>query len=484
MNGPIRRLALGLFVAFGALLISVTWFQVVRADELKNDPRNPRPALTVRGKERGLIITADGVVVARSVEEEDGRDFVREYPEGPLFAHTVGYTSFLVGESGLEAAYSTQLRSRRDLTISDMIAAIFGTDLRPRNLEITIDARLQRVAAQALGAHPGAVVAIDPTTGAILAAYSNPSFDPSLLLGLQTASNWESLVTDPGRPLNDRATREVYAPGSTFKTVVAAAALDTGVAGPSTSFADPVAFRLPGSTATISNASGRPCNDGVSATLRQGFVRSCNTVFADLAIQVGVESIGITAEALGWNRDLEFPWSVPPARWLTEQLEEDPAALGQSGIGERDVRATPLHMAMIAAAVANDGVAVLPYLVERVFDAEGETVESATVSPIGRAMTSQTSATLTTLMEQVVTDGTGRGAAVPGTRVAGKTGTATGQGGFSNPWFIGFAPVDDPTIAIAVLVEGSPTSGEGASGGSLAAPIASSIITAWLGLDQ
>ena len=484
MNGPIRRLAIGLFVAFGALLVSVTWFQVVRADELRSDPRNPRPALTARGKERGLIITIDGTVVARSVEEESGRDFVREYPEGPVFAHVVGYSSFLVGESALEAAYSTQLRSRRDLTISDLVSAILGADLRPRNLEITIDARLQRMAAETLGGHSGAVVAIDPATGAILAAYSSPSFDPALLLGSQTAGNWETLIRDPARPLNDRATREIYAPGSTFKTLVAAAALDTDIANPGTSFNDPLSFRLPGSTAAISNASGRVCNDGESATLRQAFVRSCNTVFADLAIQVGAANIAITAEALGWNRDLDFVWSVPRAVWLTEELSRDAAALGQSGIGERDVRATPLHMAMVAATVANDGVAVVPYLVQRLFDFDGATVETTPLNPIGRAMTPETAATLTSLMEQVVSDGTGRGASIPGIRVAGKTGTATGQGGFSNPWFIGFAPADDPTIAIAVLIEGTPVSGEGASGGSLAAPMAARIIQTWLGLDQ
>lgn len=484
MNGPIRRLAVGMFVAFGALLISVTWFQVVRADELKNDTRNPRPALTARGKERGLIVTVDGTVVARSVEEESGRDFVRQYPEGPLFAHVVGYSSFLVGESALEAAYSRQLRSRRNLTISDLVAAIFGADLRPRNLEITIDARLQRVAAETLGAQRGAVVALDPATGALLAAYSSPSFDPSLLIGSQTATNWETLVTDPSRPLNDRATRELYAPGSTFKIVVSAAALDTGIATPGTLFDDPLAFRLPGSTATISNATGRACSNGVTATLRQAFVRSCNTIFADLAIQVGAADIAITAEALSWNSPLDFVWGVPQAVWRTEELSGDNAALGQSGIGERDVRATPLHMAMIAATAANDGVAVVPYLVERVFDSDGETLEAATVNPIGRAMTPETAATLTSLMEQVVSDGTGRGAVVPGTRVAGKTGTATGLGGFPNPWFIGFAPADDPTIAIAVFIEGSSASGEGASGGSLAAPMAARIISAWLGLDQ
>ncbi|MCI0545371.1 MAG: penicillin-binding protein 2 [Actinobacteria bacterium] len=479
MNGPIRRLAVGIYVAMGALLVAVTWFQVVRADELKNDPRNARPALTERGKERGLIVTSDGVVVARSVEEEGSRDFVRVYPEGDVYAHVVGYSSHLVGESALERAYTTDLRSRRDLTISDMISAILGRDLRPRNLEITIDSRLQQAAFDALGNHTGAIIAIDPRTGAVLASVSKPSFEPTLLLGAETVANWEDLVTDPGRPLIDRATQEIFAPGSTFKTVVSAAALDTGIAEPGTTFDDPVEFALPGSTATISNATGEPCNDGVTTTMLQGFVRSCNTVFAALTIRVGAEDIGITAEALGWNRDLDYPWDIPRAVWLTDELSRDDAALAQSGIGERDTRATPLHMAMIAAAVANGGVSVTPYLVDRVFDVDGETLETHEIAELGRAMSSATAATLTEMMERVVTEGTGRGAAVPGIRVAGKTGTATGQAGFSNPWFIGFAPVDSPTIAIAVLIEGNAASGD-ASGGSLAAPIASRVIESWL----
>ena len=151
MNGPIRRLALGVFAAMAALLFAVSWYQVVKADELKTDPRNPRPALTERGKERGIIVTTDGTVVARSVEDPETRDFSRVYPEGPVFAHAVGYSSFLVGETGLEAAYTSDLRSRRDLTISDLIAAILGRDLRPKNLEITLDTDLQRAAFEALG---------------------------------------------------------------------------------------------------------------------------------------------------------------------------------------------------------------------------------------------------------------------------------------------------------------------------------------------
>lgn len=485
MNGPIRRVAVGLFVCMSLLLAGVTWYQVVRADELRADPRNPRPALSERGKERGLIVAADGTVLARSVvDPDDPRSFIREYPEGDAFAHLVGYSSFLVGSSGLEAAYTTELRSRRDLTISDLVAALLGRDLRPESLEITAVPELQRAALDALGNNRGAVVALDPATGAVLASVSTPSFDPELLLADDAADAWEALQTDPGQPTRDRGTRELYAPGSTFKTVVSTAALDSGAATPGTTFDDPAEFQLPGSTATISNASGQPCNDGDTATLLQAFVRSCNTIFADLSIQLGAADIGIWAEALGFNREIDYEWTVPEAVWPTQELAQDPAALGQSGIGERDVRATPLHMAMVAAAVANDGVTVNPYAVRHIFDADGLPVEETEVVELGRAMASETATTLTQMMERVVTEGTGRAAAVPGVRVAGKTGTATGSDGFSNPWFIGFAPVDDPTIAIAVFIEGSEASGETASGGSLAAPIASQLIEVWLSSQQ
>jgi len=481
VNGPIRRVAVGVFVCMSLLLAGVTWYQVVRADALREDQRNPRPALSERGKERGLIVTADGTILARSVEDpEDPRSFVREYPEGPYFAHLVGYTSFLFGSSGLESAYASDLRSRRDLTISDLVEALLGRDLRPSSIEATVDADLQRAALDALGNNRGAVVALDPSTGAVLASVSSPSYDPSLFLGDDAAEQWEILRDDPTRPLLDRGTREIYPPGSTFKTVVAAAALDTGAAEPGTTFNDPVEFQLPGSNATISNANGRPCNNGETATLLEAFVRSCNTIFADLSIQVGAVDIGITADAMGFNQDIDYEWEIPRAVWNTEELAQDPAALGQSGIGERDVRATPLHMAMVAATVANDGVAVTPYAVGRIFDADGGTVEETEVTELGRAMSSETALTLTQMMERVVTEGTGRQAAVPGVRVAGKTGTSTGSGEFPNPWFIGFAPVDNPTIAIAVLIEGSEASGESASGGSVSAPIASRLFELWL----
>lgn len=481
MNGPIRRLAMGLFACLAVLLGAVTWIQGVKADDYRSDPRNARQAIAQAGKERGLIVAADGEVLAESVPgEDDPRRFTRVYPEGPIFAHTVGYTSATVGDGGLEAAYVDNLRSRRDLTFSDLVSAILGRDLRPHSIRLTLDSSLQRMAYEALGDRAGAVVALDPTTGAVLAMVSRPSFDPASLDGPDAAANWEALLDDPDRPLADRATRELFPPGSTFKTVVAAAAIDVGVAGPESTFDDRQEFRLPGSTATISNFGDGLCGDGSEVTLMRAFVRSCNTIFADLAIQVGAADIGVVAEALGFNSQLDFPWEVAESVFPAEALADDDAALGQSGLGERDVRATPLQMAMVAAAVANDGVVMQPYLVDETFDADGNTVDRTTPSQLGRAMAPATSTILAQMMERVVTEGTGTAATVPGVRVAGKTGTATAGGDASYPWFIGFAPIDSPSIAVAVFLEPQPATGESDTGGRVAAPIAGDLINGWL----
>jgi peptidoglycan glycosyltransferase len=481
VNRPTRRLATAVLIAFGLLGLMASWVQVVAADTYRLDSRNARFNLAQSGKERGLIVSADGVVLARSDPDPATTGaYLRTYPEGAPFTHVVGYSSLLFGQQGLELAYSDELRSRRDLTISDLISVILGRDLRPLNLQLTIDAELQRLAYQALGGQRGAVVALNPTTGAVLAMVSTPSYDPGLLLGTDAAAQWQTLLDDPNRPLADRATREIYPPGSTFKTVVATAALESGFATPDTTFPDPAEFPLPGSTATVSNAGGGACNNGVSTTLLRAFVRSCNTTFARIAIEVGAESIGEVANNVGFNGEISFPWTVAQSAFPTAELSLDPAALGQSGIGERDVRATPLQMALIAAAVANQGSIQDPYLVGRIFDADGTEVEVIVPGPAPQAFSVETAAVMSQMMERVVTEGTGRLAAVPGIRVAGKTGTATGEEGRPHAWFIGFGPVEQPSIAVAVFVESGGDLGENASGGSVAAPIAAQVIGEWL----
>jgi peptidoglycan glycosyltransferase len=481
VNKPIRRLAAVAILGLASLLAASTWVQVIAADTYRNDGRNPRPNLAESGKERGLIVAAGGEVLAESIPDPADRTaFVRTYPRGAPFAHAVGYTSLLFGDAGLEATYVSQLRSRRDLTISDLLAAVLGRDLRPRNLQLTIDASLQEAAYLALDGQPGAVVALRPDTGEIIVMTSSPSFDPTVLLGVDAAERWQELLADSARPLSDRATRELYPPGSSFKAVVAAAAVDAGTAGPETLFPDVSSFPLPNSTATIENADGGACGDGLQVSLLTAFVRSCNTVFAELTLRLGAEELGSTAAAFGFNASLEFPWPVPPSVFPTAALLGDEAALAQSGIGERDVRVTPLQMAMVAAAAANQGVVMEPHLVARILDADGSEAESAVPEELGRAMAPATAGVLTQMMERVVTEGTGRRAAVPGVRVAGKTGTATGPDGRPHVWFIGFAPVEAPTIALAVLVEAGGAVGESASGGTVAAPIAGQLIERWL----
>jgi peptidoglycan glycosyltransferase len=217
VNRPTRRLAIAILIGFVALAFMSTWVQVLAADTYRLDPRNARFNLAQSGKERGVIVSSDGVVLARSdPDPATTGSFVRSYPEGVPFSHVVGFSSLLFGEQGIERAYSADLRSRRDLTISDLLSVILGRDLRPTNLQLTLDAGLQTVAYQALGGQAGAVVAIRPATGEVLAMASYPGFDPNLLLGADAAQQWQVLLDDPARPLSDRATRELYPPGSTF----------------------------------------------------------------------------------------------------------------------------------------------------------------------------------------------------------------------------------------------------------------------------
>ncbi|MEX2279012.1 MAG: penicillin-binding transpeptidase domain-containing protein [Acidimicrobiia bacterium] len=481
MNGPTRRLALVIFTGFAVLLAASSWFQVFGADRYRADPRNVRNTITLTEKERGLIVAGDGTVLARSDPVPDTpQAFARSYPEGALYAHTVGYTTFLVGDTGLEAAYADDLRSRQDLTISDLLAALFGRDLRPQNMQTTLQPIVQQAAFEALGNQRGAVVALDPRSGAVLGYVTTPSFDPNLLFSDDAVRIRQELLDDDDLPILDRAGQALYAPGSTFKTIVAATAIETGAAGPETPFDDVLVFDLPGSDADIANANDGLCGNGTSVTLQLAFVRSCNTVFADLAIRVGARPIEAIAGPLGFDRRIEFPWELAVSRFPAAELDDDPAALGQSGLGERDVRATPFVMAMVAAAVANEGEVMLPRIVAQLFDADGSTTRSFDPKVTGRAMSVATASVIAQMMERTVTDGTGTRAAVPGVRVAGKTGTAQGPSG-PQAWFIGFAPVDDPVIALAVLVEDGGSAGESGTGGSVAAPIAADVFAAWLG---
>lgn len=458
MKGSIR----GTAAAFlGLLAFTAVWLTVgssYAGSRYGDDPRNTRTAVDLDGP-RGRIVTADGVVVA----EDAGTR--RSYPRSGAYAHLVGYDD---GDTrtGLEGTRTREMLTRDDGSLESLLISLTGGDLGPPDLRLTVVDAIQRAAIDALGGRTGAVVALDPTTGAILAYVSSPSFDPNSL----SAGDRQPDDLDPESVI-DRVAHRVLPPGSTFKTVVAAAALDRG-ADLETLFDDAASYTPPGGI-PINNAGDRVCGDGTTITFLDAFVVSCNTVFAELAVNLGADSIVTAATRFGFNA--RIPWELgnePGVIPSADALDADIPALAQSGIGERDVRATPLLMAMLAAAIANDGVAVAPHVVSARVAPDGSVIERFSSSSLGRVIPSSTASALAEMMREVVVRGTGTAAAVGDVAVAGKTGTAEGGGG-PHAWFIGFGPTDDPRIAVAVVVEG------GGSGGGVAAPIAARVIAAW-----
>lgn len=486
MNAPIRKTAWTILAAFLGLIIATAWIQTVAGPSYRDDPRNPRVTAWRVGRERGAIITEDGVVTARSdPNPSDPQTFTRTYPLDQRYAHTVGYVSVLFGSRGLEKTRQGDLVSHRDATISGLLNVILGGDARPRGLRLTIDDTLQEVAVAALGDEKGAIVAIDPRTGAILATVSTPGFDPNTLVGPDAGPAGTELENDPDEPLLHRSIATTYPPGSTFKVVTTAAALETGIAGPSTEFDDPAELELPGTTSTIHNYDSGVCIDGTTVTLEEAFVRSCNTTFADLGMQVGAEALSSAAEAFGFNQAIPYDLTVLPSSMPDPSAyADDPAATAQNALGQRDVRATPMQMALVAAAVANEGNIMIPFVVDDVFTHEGKIEASMEPTLWRRAISPASAAVLAGLMEKAVISGTGRKAAVPDIRVAGKTGTAEVTGSAPDVWFIGFAPVEaepgERQIALAVVLEDGGASGETASGGSVAAPIAAALFETYL----
>lgn len=482
MNVALRRAAYVILGVFIILAGSVTWIQAINGPEYRDDPRNPRVVAWRTGRERGPIVTSDQVVIAfSSPSEDDAKLFDREYPYADLYAHAVGYTSVLFGSRGLERTHADELTSNRDSTISGVLNGILGGDTRPRGLRLTINHELQTVATEALGTQVGAVVALDPATGAVLALVSYPSFDPNTLIGLDAGPAGVELENDPDEPLRNRATDESYAPGSVFKIITTASGLDTGLVSPSTLFDDPIELALPGSESTIKNFDEEVCTDGTDVRLDDAFTRSCNTTFAQLGMDLGGNTLAETASRFGFNDVVDF--DLPTlASFFPDgpDLQSNAPATAQTAIGQRDVQATPMQMLLSAAAVANRGTIMQPYLVYDVFTSDGAVESSTEPQPWRRAMSPASASVLSEMMEQVVVSGTGRRAAVPGVRIAGKTGTAEVTGSAPHVWFVGFGPVEpaagEQSIVVAVAIESGGDFGESATGGSVAAPIAQQVL--------
>lgn len=484
MNRSIRRVAAGVAALFGLLVAQLTYLQVIAADRLAGDPRNARTFLRDFTTERGDIVSADGAVLARSVPSDDEYRWQREYPTGELFAQVVGYQSVVVGSTGVERAYNDVLLGRsvpggrlRDL------GALLLERRRAGTVVLSLRSDAQLVAKQALGDQRGSVVVVEPATGAVVAMYSNPSFDPAPLAAhdpeaVQAA--FDALRTDPANPALPRAWRERYPPGSTFKIVTTAAALATGAATPDRTFPVVASIPLPQSRNRIQNFGGRACG----GSLEQSFVRSCNTTFATLGLELGpgfppvVDGFGITGSPPLDVDPGPVAGSGPrPDQWRLEQ-----PAFALAAIGQGPVTATPLHMALVAAAVANRGVVMRPRVAAEIRDPDGRVLRRVPPQPWRRALSPEDAATIGRFMVATVDRGTGTAARIPGVAVAGKTGTAQcGPGCPPHAWFVAFAPAEAPRYAVAVIVENGGTLRDEATGGRVAAPVAAQVLRYLLG---
>ncbi|MDO4606111.1 MAG: penicillin-binding protein 2 [Bowdeniella nasicola] len=481
MNRPLRRLATVMCLMFVALLISSTTIQFFQAPSLNADARNVREIYREYGRDRGPIIVA-GEPIATSVPSENVYKFQRTYTQGPLYAHTTGYFATAFNSAtGIEKAESRVLNGTADsLLVSRLQDLITGRQPKGGSVELTIDPAAQQAAWDALGDQNGAVVAIRPKTGEILALVSKPSFDPNdLATHTKEAAQkaWESLQDNPDKPLDNRALgSQLYAPGSIFKVITAAAYLEKNGGEATQEVPTQATFTLPGSSSVLHNPGKSSCGDGDAGPLTFAFAHSCNTTFAQLAISVGQEGLVGEAKKFGFEDRLNVPMSVRPS---SVGEIKDNAQLALSGIGQYEVRVSPLQMAMVASAVANNGSLMTPYLVKTVRDADLAEVSSTAPKEYSRPMSAQTAATITELMKAVVTDGTGKPAALKGVQVAAKTGTAqTGNESHPHAWIIGFAPADDPQVAVAVLVEHGGDAGGAADGGHTAGPIARKVMEA------
>jgi peptidoglycan glycosyltransferase len=475
VNAPLRRVAISVLVLFTLLIVNVNYIQVVRSEELRADAGNRRVLYEEYERQRGSIVV-DGTEVALSVETDDDLTYLRQYPAGPLYAAVTGYYSYLFGATGIERAENDVLTGDDARLFTQRLADIFtGRDPSGGDVVLTLDPAVQAAAMAGLEGVTGAVVALDPSTGAILGMASTPTYDPNLLSSHDSAAirdYAEQLEASDPDPRLNRAISDNYPPGSVFKVIVSAAALASGDYTPDTVIPAPDLLTLPGTSTTLENFGGSRCSSTETQALIDALTISCNTAFALLGIEVGEDRLRDMAEAFGMDGDgLEIP--LRTAGSSIGDIESD-AALGQTSIGQRDVLMTPLQAAMVAAAVANDGSLMTPYLVDQLRAPDLTVLEQTDPEEFSRPVSSEVADQLTEMMLSVVANGSGRAARIPGVEVAGKTGTAENAGPDHN-WFIGFAPADDPQIAVAVFVANG-----GGTGGDVSAPIARSVMQAYL----
>ncbi|MEV8333371.1 peptidoglycan D,D-transpeptidase FtsI family protein [Streptomyces niveus] len=481
MNKPLRRIAIFCGLLVLALLVRTNWLQYVEADELNTHEKNRRVLIERYAKERGNIVV-DGKPITGSAKTKD-TDFKykRTYLDGPMWAPVTGFASQAFGATQIESIEDGILTGNDDQLFFDRTMAMFtGDEEKGGNVVTTLNGAAQKAAFEGLGKKKGAVAAIEPGTGKILALASTPSYDPSTFAGNSLDSDtpaWNKLKDDPDKPMLNRALRETYPPGSTFKVVTAAAGLEHGIVDDIDAKTDsPLPWIMPGTKTPLVNEGNIPCKD---ATLRNALRVSCNSVFGKLGYNVGADKMLETAKKFGFNEEQFVPVRAN-ASVFPEELNDSQTAL--SSIGQFDTRTTPLQMAMVVSAIANDGKLMKPYMIDQLEAPNLDVIKKTEPEEMGQPVSQEHAQMLQEMMETVVDEGTGARAQIPNVTVGGKTGTAQhGENNSKNPyaWFISYAKGENGSpVAVAVVVEDSDATRDDISGGGLAAPIAKDVMKA------
>ena len=477
MNRQIARLFLGFVLMFALLIAFTSRWSVFEADALREETANRRPLLQQQQIPRGLILAADGrtrLAENRRIGRGQTRRYYRVYPQGNAFAHPVGYAFISRGSAGLEKSYNDEL-SGNESEFTTLMDELRGVRKEGDDLQTTLDPRGQRAAIAALAGRKGSVVAIEPQTGAVKVMAVLPSYDPNSI-----PRRYSQLNRDANSPLFNRATQSGYPPGSTFKVVTSAAALDTGKYSPSSTISGK--NNKPVSGVPLQNFGGQ---DYGAVSLTDALTNSVNTVFGEVGEKLGKETMYRYQRRFGFSEtpQLDYPKEQMRASGVydprTGELldENDNVDIGRVAIGQERLNVTPLQMAEVAAAVANGGKLMKPRLVDRVVAPDGRVRKRVRPRQQERVMSGDAARELTQMMAKVVEEGSGTAAALQGIRVGGKTGTAeVDNGGSNQAWFIGFAPLDNPKLAIAVTIERTQQ-----TGGEAAAPIAKTVLQQMLG---
>lgn len=482
MNKTIRRVSVFTLLLVFALLVRATWVQFYEGRALADDKDNRRNVIEQYANPLGNIIVAGNAITGSQRTSSGDLAYRRTYTDGPLYAAVTGYGSQVYGATQLEGIYQDVLDGT-DPRLKNPLGVLTGKRADPGDVITTIDPDVQKAAYDALGEKKGAAVALDPRTGRILAVVSTPSYDPGEIAGSTDSAAWKRLTKDPDKPMTNRALRQPLPPGSTFKLVVAAAALEDGLYSSVDERTDsPNPYPLPLSSDELSNENAAaPCED---ASIRVALEYSCNNVFGKMAVDLGQDKVRAMAEKFGFDDpDQDVPVRADESVYPRDM---DAAQTALSGIGQFDVTATPLQMAMVSAAIADGGTLVSPHMVSQISDADGTVLDDYDDSARSeRVISSSTAGQLRSAMQTVVSKGTGTNARIAGATVGGKTGTAQhGENNSQVPyaWFTSYARSDSngKEVAVAVVVEQSDAARSEVSGNGLAAPVAKAMTQAAL----